>query len=96
VQQPAHRIAALACYVRGKAQQCSLQLMKLKLCQTNKEHKLSNLPSAVELLRRSLDTFLAKDMKGWSLLCADDVVAEFPFVPQGLPSRLEGREALYE
>jgi hypothetical protein len=35
-------------------------------------------------------------MKGWSLLCADDVVAEFPFAPQGSPSRLEGREALYE
>jgi ketosteroid isomerase-like protein len=52
--------------------------------------------SAVELLRHSLDTFLAKDMKGWSLLCADDVVAEFPFAPQGSPSRLEGREALFE
>jgi ketosteroid isomerase-like protein len=70
--------------------------MKLKLHQTNKEHKVSNFPSAVELLRHSLDTFLAKDMKGWSLLCADDVVAEFPFAPQGSPSRLEGREALYE
>jgi hypothetical protein len=57
---------------------------------------VSNFPSAAELLRRSLDTFLAKDMKAWSLLCADDVVAEFPFAPPGSPSRLEGREALYE
>lgn len=47
---------------------------------------MSNLPSAVELLRHSLDLFLAKDMKGWSLLCADDVVAEFPFAPEGSPS----------
>ena len=57
---------------------------------------MSDFPSAGELLRRSLDTFLAKDMKGWSLLCADDVVAEFPFAPPGSPSRLEGREALHE
>ena len=57
---------------------------------------MSNLPSAAELLRHSLDLFLAKDMKGWSLLCADDVVAEFPFAPEGSPRRLEGREALYE
>lgn len=57
---------------------------------------MSNFPSSVELLRHSLDTFLAKDMKGWSLLCADDVVAEFPFAPQGSPSRIEGRAALYE
>ncbi len=56
---------------------------------------MSNLPSAVELLRHSLDTFLAKDIKGWSLLCADDVVAEFPFAPEGSPTRLQGREALY-
>jgi hypothetical protein len=57
---------------------------------------MSNLPSTVELFRHSLDMFLAKDMKGWSLLCADDVVAEFPFAPEGSPRRLEGREALYE
>ncbi len=57
---------------------------------------MSNFPSAVERLRHSLDTFLAKDIKGWSLLCADDVVAEFPFAPEGSPRRLEGREALYE
>ncbi|MDH6266015.1 ketosteroid isomerase-like protein [Rhizobium sp. SG_E_25_P2] len=52
--------------------------------------------TAVDLLRRSLDTFLAKDMKGWSELCADNVVAEFPFAPEGSPRRLEGRDALYE
>lgn len=57
---------------------------------------MSNTTSAVDLLRRSLDTFLAKDMKGWTDLCADDVVAEFPFAPEGSPARIEGREALYE
>ena len=57
---------------------------------------MSNNPSAVDLLQRSLDTFLAKDMKGWTDLCADDVVAEFPFAPDGSPARIEGREALYE
>ncbi len=57
---------------------------------------MSTTSSAVELFRHSLETFLAKDMEGWSLLCADDVVAEFPFAPEGSPRRLEGREALYE
>jgi len=35
-------------------------------------------------------------MKGWTDLCAEDVVAEFPFAPEGSPSRIEGRPALYE
>lgn len=52
--------------------------------------------SAVDLLKTSLDTFLAKDMKGWTELCAEDVVAEFPFAPPGSPTRIEGRAALYE
>lgn len=56
---------------------------------------MTNAPSAAELLRSSLDKFLAKDMEGWSRLCAEDVVAEFPFAPEGSPVRLEGREALY-
>lgn len=51
--------------------------------------------TAVQLLRKSLDTFLAKDMKGWSELCAEDVVAEFPFAPEGSQAKFEGREALY-
>ncbi|MFD8656732.1 nuclear transport factor 2 family protein [Streptomyces mirabilis] len=57
---------------------------------------MSNTPSAVDLLRRSLDAFLAKDMKAWTDLCADDVVAEFPFAPEGAPARIEGREALFD
>ncbi|MGH1552375.1 nuclear transport factor 2 family protein [Streptomyces sp. L7] len=57
---------------------------------------MSSTPSAADLLRRTFDTFLAKDMKAWTDLCADDVVAEFPFAPQGSPARIEGREALYD
>ena len=57
---------------------------------------MKNTQTAVQLLRKSLDTFLAKDMKGWSELCAEDVVAEFPFAPEGAPARFEGRAALYE
>ncbi|WAC48218.1 DoxX family membrane protein [Asticcacaulis sp. SL142] len=56
----------------------------------------SRRPTAESLFTRSLDTFLAKDMKGWAALCDENVVAEFPFAPAGSPTRIEGREALYE
>ena len=52
--------------------------------------------TAVQLLRDSLERFLAKDMKAWSELCDENVVAEFPFAPEGSPARIEGRMALYE
>lgn len=61
-----------------------------------KSNQMTDTSTSVQLLRKSLDTFLAKDMKGWSNLCADDVVAEFPFAPEGTPARFEGRDALYE
>jgi hypothetical protein len=51
--------------------------------------------SATELFRHFLDKFQAKDMKGLSELCADNVVAQFPFAPEGTQNRFEGREALY-
>lgn len=57
---------------------------------------MSETLTAVQLLQRSLDTFLAKDMKGWTDLCTDDVVAEFPFAPDGTPARIEGRSKLFE
>ena len=59
-----------------------------------KQKKVS--PTAVQLFHNSLDKFLAKDMKGWTDLCDEGVVAEFPFAPEGSPSRIEGRAALYE
>lgn len=55
---------------------------------------LKNTPAA-ELFHRSLDKFLAKDMKGWSEFCADNVVAEFPFAPEGSENRFEGKKAFY-
>jgi ketosteroid isomerase-like protein len=57
---------------------------------------MSKQPTAAELLRHSLDTFLAKDMKAWAELCDENVVAEFPFAPEGSPKRLEGRAALHD
>ena len=51
---------------------------------------------ATQVLRRSLDTFLSKDMKAWSELCDENVVVEFPFAPDGSPAKLEGRQAIYE
>ncbi len=57
---------------------------------------MSNEQTAERLLKRSLDTFLAKDMKGWADLCDENVLVEFPFAPEGAPSRLEGRAAIYE
>jgi len=46
---------------------------------------MGNKSTAAELLKRSLDTFLAKDMKGWSDLCDENVLVEFPFAPEGSP-----------
>jgi ketosteroid isomerase-like protein len=61
-----------------------------------KTDQTKNTLAATQLLRNSLDRFMAKDMKGWSELCAEDVVAEFPFAPEGTPGRFDGRVALYE
>ena len=52
-------------------------------------------PSAVELARRSIETFVSKDIKGWVALADQNIVTEFPFAPEGAPRRLEGRDALY-
>jgi ketosteroid isomerase-like protein len=60
------------------------------------KQKTNDNSTAVELLQGSLDTFLAKDMKGWTDRCDENVIAEFPFAPKGSPARIEGRAALYE
>jgi uncharacterized protein len=52
--------------------------------------------TAAQLLKRSLDTFLAKDMKGWSDLCDENVVVEFPFSPDPASRKLVGRAAIFE
>lgn len=57
---------------------------------------MSNTIIAVDLLKKSLDTFLSKDMKAWSELCDENVVIEFPFASEGSPTRIEGRAAIYD
>jgi uncharacterized protein len=52
--------------------------------------------TAAQLLKRSLDTFLAKDIKGWAELCDENVVVEFPFAPDLATRKLVGRAAIYE
>ncbi|CAA9365489.1 hypothetical protein AVDCRST_MAG94-3684 [uncultured Leptolyngbya sp.] len=52
--------------------------------------------TAVQLSKRSLDTFLAKDIKGWAELCDEDIVVEFPFAPDVASRKLVGRAAIYE
>ena len=52
--------------------------------------------TATQLFKLCLERFLSKDMKGWSELCAENVLVEFPFAPEGSPRRLEGRSAIYE
>jgi uncharacterized protein len=52
--------------------------------------------TAAQLLKRSVDTFLAKDMKGWSDLCDENVVVEFPFSPDPASRKLIGRAAIFE
>jgi uncharacterized protein len=52
--------------------------------------------TAAQLLKRSLDTFLAKDMQGWADLCDENVVIEFPFAPDAASKRMVGRVAIYE
>ncbi|PSB59372.1 nuclear transport factor 2 family protein [Chamaesiphon polymorphus] len=52
--------------------------------------------TAAQLLKRSLDTFLAKDIKGWAELCDENVVVEFPFAPDAASRKMVGRAAIYE
>lgn len=51
--------------------------------------------TAPQVLKRSMDLFLAKDMKGWSGLCDENVVVEFPFSPDPAGRKIVGREAIY-
>ncbi|MEU4270069.1 nuclear transport factor 2 family protein [Streptomyces sp. NPDC026092] len=50
--------------------------------------------SPADLYRHSLRLLLDKDIPGWVGLWAEDGVMEFPFAPPGMPSRLDGREAI--
>lgn len=47
-----------------------------------------------ELFRHSLRLLLDKDTYGWTSLWTRDGWMEFPFAPDGWPTRLEGRSAI--
>jgi|SRR5579859_6763468 hypothetical protein len=57
---------------------------------------MSNKHTAVELLQHSLDTFLAKDMRGWADFCDENILVEFPFAPDAASRKIVGRAAIYE
>ncbi|QHF97849.1 MULTISPECIES: nuclear transport factor 2 family protein [unclassified Streptomyces] len=46
------------------------------------------------LFRHSLRLLLDKDIPGWVALWDEDGIMEFPFAAEGLPRRLDGREAV--
>jgi uncharacterized protein len=51
--------------------------------------------TASQVLKRAMDRFLAKDMRGWSELCDENVVVELPFSPDPAGRRIVGRAAIY-
>jgi ketosteroid isomerase-like protein len=51
--------------------------------------------TAPQVLKRAMDLFLAKDMKGWSELCDENVVVELPFSPDPAGRKIVGRAAIY-
>jgi uncharacterized protein len=52
-------------------------------------------PTAAQVLKRAMDLFLAKDMKGWSELCDENAVVELPFSPDPAGRKIVGRAAIY-
>ncbi|MEC4574298.1 nuclear transport factor 2 family protein [Streptomyces virginiae] len=50
--------------------------------------------TAAELYRHGLELLLEKDIAAWVDLWDTDGVLEFPFAPEGRPSRLDGKAAV--
>ncbi|KOU90503.1 MULTISPECIES: nuclear transport factor 2 family protein [Streptomyces] len=50
--------------------------------------------TAAELYRHGLELLLEKDVAAWVDLWDTDGVLEFPFAPEGWPSRLDGKAAV--
>lgn len=46
------------------------------------------------VFREGMRLLLDKDIAGWIALFAEDAVIEFPFAPDGWPTRLDGRDAI--
>ena len=51
--------------------------------------------TAPHVFKRAMDLFLAKDMKGWSELCDENVVVELPFSPDPAGRKIVGRASIY-
>jgi uncharacterized protein len=51
--------------------------------------------TAPQVLAGVMTLFLAKDMKGWSELCDENVVVELPFSPDPADRKIIGRAAIY-
>jgi ketosteroid isomerase-like protein len=52
--------------------------------------------TAKEAFEQALPAILSGDLADLLGRCADDVIFEFPFAPDGRPRRLEGREQVRE
>jgi uncharacterized protein len=52
--------------------------------------------SAPQWFNDMLDSLHNGDVKAFVDMYADDAVHEFPFAPEGMPERLEGKSAIYE
>jgi len=50
----------------------------------------------LEVLERRREVLLSRDMDAFADLFAPDAVIEMPFTTEGLPTRLEGQEAIRE
>ncbi|MFC9817531.1 nuclear transport factor 2 family protein [Streptomyces virginiae] len=55
---------------------------------------MTTLMTAAELYRHGLELLLEKDIAAWVDLWDTDGVLEFPFAPEGRPSRLDGKAAV--
>ena len=55
---------------------------------------MSPVTSLPEWLARASEALTAGHIDGWMEIYAPDAVHEFPFAPEGAPSRLVGRDAI--
>lgn len=60
------------------------------------EASLAKNSSAAQLLKRCLDTFMDRDIKGWAELCDERVVVAFPLVPDAASRKMGGQAAIHE
>jgi uncharacterized protein len=62
---------------------------------TDLQSNEGRLQEAQALVQQYVQFLVKKDVEGWISLWDEHGVLEFPFAPQGRPSRVEGKAALY-